>query len=97
MEIVTLLPIINLLADLFTSNPEPVTTGGLVYDVMQLLAGLLVLSKFGAWVATWTETKKDDQFWAKVAHYIGKATDWLARVASAQGEPGKPQTRSRRR
>ena len=46
-----------------------------------------LLAKFGSWVASLTETTKDDAFFAGVLNILGKATQFLADAATNNTRP----------
>ncbi len=84
LELLSYLPIVDLIGDLISGNPAPSTTAGLLYDVGQALAVLLVIAKGAAWVATKTETQIDDRGIAFVTYWISRAIKFLAEISSAQ-------------
>lgn len=80
------LPFIDLLGDLIAGS-APASTGGLIYDVLQAFLGLAVLARFGAWLATKTETEADDKFWAWAGNAFGRAITFLSDLATNNTRP----------
>lgn len=89
MDIVSLVPFINLLLDAFGSDAGQ--AGGVVYDVIQVLAGLHVLAKVARWTAEFTDPEWDDKWSTIAVNKLAKAIEWLSNLASAN----EPQPRQR--
>ena len=58
-----------------------------MYDVLQVFATLKIVGGGGAWLATKTATKKDDEFFAKWLYWTGKATAFVTDLATSNTRP----------
>ena len=81
------IPILNFAIDLFGNAPYEVTAGGMIYDVLQVLATLKIVGGAGAWLAKQTEWRGDDKFWARFGYWLGKITAGVTDLASGNSRP----------
>ncbi len=78
---------------------EATGTGDIIYKVLQVLAALKIVGNLGAWIASKTETKADDKFFATATRMIGRAISSISDLASANTRPpisrptGRPTSR----
>ena len=75
------LPFVNLLVQIFQQAP-PTTSGGIIYDVLQVLATLTIMSRLGARLATLTKSHTDDNFWARLIYWFGRGTTLVTDLSS---------------
>ena len=86
MDLISILPWINVAMDV-ANGAAPASAGAIIYDVLQVLSALAVIAKAGAWIATWTETLADDNWWAALGGGVARLTAWLANLASNNTVP----------
>ena len=74
------IPIVDLLIDIYKGT-QPESTGDLIWSVSQFLGGMGVVLKGAGWVASKTETTRDDEIVKQATGFVAKAIEWVGRLS----------------